>query len=80
MNDGVCMELFTDCSVVQALETATLHPAKSLNIDIKKGTLNFGSDSDFVFPDGKRYVLSIWIASKCVYLNPTAVGTYHPNG
>jgi len=63
----------TGCSVVQALEAATLHPAKSLNIDKKKGTLNFGSDADFVFLDGKLNVLSTWIASKCVYRNPTAV-------
>merc|ERR1712071_450410 len=54
----------TGCSVVQALEAATLHPAKSLN---------FGSDADFVFLDGKLNVLSTWIASKCVYRNPTAV-------
>ena len=58
------------CSVVQALEAATLHPAKALGIEKKKGTLNFGSDADFVFIDAKFNVFSTWIASKCVYRNP----------
>nr|CAG4642518.1 EOG090X06GX [Evadne anonyx] len=59
------------CSVVQALEAATLHPARALGIDKKKGTLNFGADADFVFLDGKLNVLSTWIASECVYHNPS---------
>jgi len=58
------------CSVVQALEAATLHPAKALGIEKKKGTLNFGSDADFVFIDAKFNIFSTWIASKCVYRNP----------
>jgi len=60
----------TGCSVVQALEAATLHPARALGIDDRKGTLNFGSDADLVFLDGKLNVLSTWIASNCVHRNP----------
>jgi N-acetylglucosamine-6-phosphate deacetylase len=41
----------TGCSTVEALEAATLHPAKVLGLQHQKGTLNFGSDADFVILD-----------------------------
>lgn len=46
-----CIQIFkqaTNCSTVYALEAATLHPAKAIGIEKYKGTLNFGSDADFV--------------------------------
>lgn len=55
------------CSVVEALEAATLHPALALNIADKKGTLNFGSDADFLFLTPELDVISTWIAGECVY-------------
>lgn len=59
---------WSDCTIVEALEAATLHPALLLNIDDRKGTLDFGTDADFVIlnPDGLD-VLSTWIAGECVY-------------
>ncbi|KAK6632113.1 hypothetical protein RUM44_007143 [Polyplax serrata] len=57
----------TGCSVVEALEAATLHPALALNIADKKGTLNFGSDADFLFLTPELDVISTWIAGECVY-------------
>jgi N-acetylglucosamine-6-phosphate deacetylase len=39
---------FTGCSIVEAVECATLHPAMLLGIDKKKGSLNFGCDADLV--------------------------------
>jgi N-acetylglucosamine-6-phosphate deacetylase len=38
----------TGCSVVEAVECASLHPAQVLGIADRKGTLNYGSDADFV--------------------------------
>nr|CAG4641702.1 EOG090X06GX [Eurycercus lamellatus] len=62
----------TGCSTVEALEAATLHPACSLGIQDRKGSLEFGRDADFVFLDPDLNVLSTWIASKQVYQNPVA--------
>lgn len=56
-----------DCSIVYALEAASYHPAKCLNIDKQKGTLNFGADGDFVLLNDDLIVQSTWIAGKCVY-------------
>lgn len=59
----------SDCSIVEALEAATLHPAKALEIETVKGVLNFGADADFVLLDKDLHVLSTWIAGDCVYKN-----------
>ncbi|KAH9395750.1 putative N-acetylglucosamine-6-phosphate deacetylase [Tyrophagus putrescentiae] len=42
------------CSVVEAIDCATLHPARTLGIEDRKGTLNFGADADFVLLDRVR--------------------------
>lgn len=56
------------CSVVEALEAASLHPAAAMNISDRKGTLNYGADADFVMlRPGDLSVLSTWIAGDCVY-------------
>ncbi|GBP65512.1 N-acetylglucosamine-6-phosphate deacetylase [Eumeta japonica] len=66
-----CVRTFkqaTDCSLEYALEAASLHPAKSLGIDDKKGRLNFNCDADFVILNPKTLeVNSTWIAGECVY-------------
>ncbi|CAB3228399.1 unnamed protein product [Arctia plantaginis] len=57
-----------DCSMEYALEAASLHPAKALSIDHRKGKLNYGYDADFVIinPDTLK-IKSTWIAGECVY-------------
>nr|XP_012223871.1 PREDICTED: putative N-acetylglucosamine-6-phosphate deacetylase isoform X1 [Linepithema humile] len=57
----------TGCTVVEALEAATLHPARALGIDANKGVLNFGADADFILLDKKLELLSTWILGECVY-------------
>jgi len=64
---------FTGCSLVEALEAATLHPACAMGIQNRKGSLLFGCDADLVFLDKELNVLSTWIASEKVYQNPFAV-------
>ncbi|CAL1689559.1 unnamed protein product [Lasius platythorax] len=65
-----CVRHFKDatgCTIVEALEAATLHPARSLGIDSYKGILNFGADADFILLDEKLELLSTWISGECVY-------------
>lgn len=67
--DG-CVRFFrqaTGCSVVYALEAASLHPARALGISERKGALTFGADADFVLLDDELMVQSTWIAGECVY-------------
>ncbi|XP_034670972.1 N-acetylglucosamine-6-phosphate deacetylase [Drosophila subobscura] len=65
-----CVRIFhkaTNCSIVYAIEAATLHPARCIKIDQQKGTLDFGSDADFILLDDELRVLSTWIAGACVH-------------
>ncbi|TMW53975.1 hypothetical protein DOY81_000907 [Sarcophaga bullata] len=65
-----CVRIFkksTGCSTVYAIEAATLHPAKCIKIENSKGTLDFGSDADFILLDDDLHVLSTWINGKCVF-------------
>ena len=56
------------CSVIEALEAATLHPAQVLGIEDTKGTLEFGADADFILVDKETLELSsTWIAGECVF-------------
>nr|CAG4651830.1 EOG090X06GX [Triops cancriformis] len=71
-----CVRIFkkaTGCSLVAALEAATLHPALAVGLQKKKGTLNFGADADFVFLGPDLEVWSTWIASEKVYQNPNGL-------
>ncbi|KAJ2950579.1 hypothetical protein O0L34_g8827 [Tuta absoluta] len=62
----------TDCSLEYALETASLHPAKALGIEDRKGNLKFGCDADFlILHPHTLKVLSTWIAGECVYKCPS---------
>ncbi|XP_023725397.1 N-acetylglucosamine-6-phosphate deacetylase isoform X2 [Cryptotermes secundus] len=69
-NMNQCIQFFmkaVSCSVVTALEAATLHPAQAVGIHDRKGTLSFGADADFVFLGEDLKVWSTWIAGECVY-------------
>ncbi|XP_034239717.1 N-acetylglucosamine-6-phosphate deacetylase [Thrips palmi] len=58
----------TGCSTVEAIEAATLHPARVLGLEKKIGTLAYGADADFVMLNSKNLSLkSTWIAGNCVF-------------
>lgn len=67
--DTGCRNLrrFTGCSIVQAVQCASLHPAQVLGISDRKGTLNFGSDADFVLMDDEMNIRETWIAGTRVW-------------
>ncbi|MFT7798086.1 N-acetylglucosamine-6-phosphate deacetylase [Arapaima gigas] len=55
------------CSVEAALEAASLHPAQLLGISHRKGTLNYGSDADFVLLDDELHIRKTYIAGQQVW-------------
>ena len=59
------------CSLVEAVEAASLHPALAMGIEDRKGSLEFGRDADFIIIDDSNpedlKLKSTWIAGKSVY-------------
>lgn len=53
---------FTRCTMVEALEAATLHPAQTLGIQDKKGTLNTGADADILFLNDDLEIQKVFVA------------------
>ncbi|KAI0242454.1 N-acetyl-glucosamine-6-phosphate deacetylase [Massospora cicadina] len=52
---------YTGCSIVEAIEAATLHPAQALGIAHRKGTLNYGCDADILFLDDDLHVKRVFV-------------------
>lgn len=57
----------TGCNVVEAIDCATLHPARVMGISNRKGTLNYGSDADFIILDKELNVLATFIEGQLVW-------------
>ncbi|MBN3301831.1 NAGA deacetylase, partial [Amia calva] len=55
------------CTVESALEAASLHPAQLLGLSHQKGTLDYGTDADFVLLDDALNVRSTYIAGEQVW-------------
>ena len=55
---------YTQCSTGQALESATLHPAKVLGIHDKKGRIKVGADADLVLLDDDLNVMKTWVGGR----------------
>ncbi|XP_045893784.1 N-acetylglucosamine-6-phosphate deacetylase [Micropterus dolomieu] len=55
------------CSVEEALEAASLHPAQLLGISNKKGNLDYGSDADLVLLDDALNVRATYISGEEVW-------------
>uniref|UniRef100_A0A8C6VX56 N-acetylglucosamine-6-phosphate deacetylase n=1 Tax=Nothobranchius furzeri TaxID=105023 RepID=A0A8C6VX56_NOTFU len=55
------------CSVEEALEAASLHPAQLLSISHKKGNLDYGSDADLVLLDDDLIVRATYISGEEVW-------------
>ncbi|KAF3845893.1 hypothetical protein F7725_002971 [Dissostichus mawsoni] len=55
------------CSVEEALEAASLHPAQLLGLSHRKGNLDFGSDADLVLLDDTLNVKATFISGEEVW-------------
>ena len=59
---------FTGCSIIEALEAASLHPALTLGIEQQKGSLDPGKDADLVFLNPKTLqVRATFVSGVCCY-------------
>ena len=63
---------FCGCSMVRALEAASLHPAQALGIESSKGSLVVGADADLVLLDDSLTVHATYIAGARVWPPPEA--------
>lgn len=66
----MCVKHFkqaSGCSVEEALEAASLHPAQLLGISHRKGTLNYGTDADLVLLDDTLDVRATYISGEEVW-------------
>ena len=57
---------FTGCSIVDAIETATLHPAQCLALTTK-GSLDVGMDADIILLDHNLNVHGCWVMGECAW-------------
>ncbi|XP_052794767.1 N-acetylglucosamine-6-phosphate deacetylase-like [Mya arenaria] len=64
----------TECGIELALECASLHPAQALGITDRKGTLDYGTDADFIILDPNLNVLATYIAGEKVWEGKTMKG------
>lgn len=67
-----CVQNFycsTEATMVEALEMATLHPAQLLGICQRKGTLNFGTDADFIVLDHQLNLMETYVGGERVFSN-----------
>ena len=54
----------TSCSVIEALEAVTLHPAVMLGIQNSKGVIQPGADADLVFLSEDLFVKRVFVAGE----------------
>lgn len=59
---------FTRCSNVEAIEAATLHPARCLRIEDRKGSLAFGRDADVILLDDELNVKGAFVNGRLVWM------------
>ena len=57
------------CSLIEAVDCATKHPAQLLKCEALYGTLEFGTAADFVIIDSDINVLATFIGGDCVFVS-----------
>ena len=59
---------YTGCSVAEAVEAASLHPATVLGLEDRKGGLGLGREADLVMlRPGSLEILSTWVRGQKVF-------------
>ncbi len=65
----------TNCSLVEALQAASLKPAKLTGLYPAKGTLSVGSDADFLLLSDELEVEATYIQGECVWKKIQEIST-----
>ncbi len=60
---------YTGCSLAEAAQTASLHAARALGIQDRKGSIETGKDADLVVLDGDGAVGAAVVEGNVVYVN-----------
>ena len=63
---------FTNCTLVEALEAASLKPAQVLGLK-HKGTLDIGADADLVILDDSLNVQACYVKGECLYKSHSSI-------
>ncbi len=58
---------YTDCSLVDIINMATLNPARSIGLDCDYGSITKAAVADFVVMDKALNVVSTWRDGNCIY-------------
>lgn len=56
----------TGCSLAEAIDCASLNPARVLGIEDRKARIQVGADADFIVVDHDLRVISTFVAGRCV--------------
>jgi N-acetylglucosamine-6-phosphate deacetylase len=59
---------YTDCSLIDAIEMASVNPAKQLNIYDRKGSITVGKDADIVILDDQNEVFMTFCRGKLAFM------------
>mmetsp|Transcript_18607 Transcript_18607/g.53651 ORF Transcript_18607/g.53651 Transcript_18607/m.53651 type:complete len:528 (-) Transcript_18607:647-2230(-) len=63
-----CYRKFSSCGIAEALRCATLHPARVLGIDEKRGQLARGCHADLILLDRENLsIMGTWVKGRNVY-------------
>jgi N-acetylglucosamine-6-phosphate deacetylase len=69
---------FTGCSIAEALEAASLHPARALGIEARKGSLDFGCDADMVVLDDSLALKAVFCGGELAWMSEGALKFIRP--
>jgi N-acetylglucosamine-6-phosphate deacetylase len=56
----------TGCSLAEAVDCASVNPARVLRMDDRKGRIQVGADADLIVVDHNLRVISTFVAGRCV--------------
>ena len=68
MNDAVKnIQKTLNISLEEAIDFATINPAKNMGVEKFKGSLDIGEDADYIVIDRNLNVIKTYIAGNLVY-------------